>query len=182
MTPLWEASPAFLGPADIDVLEEQAIVIAEDHALKSRLIDAYVHSREPFPEPSHIEENLHGIFLSREDEARAIQFHKTPWLNRFEIVQTMEDERLREFGTRLIFFEARSRLPKEVVDRLDRETAERLISPDGKPMSLIRCLVEIDELEAANFACQQTVELLNDFREYLVNRSSKVSSYLETIS
>lgn len=45
----------------------------------------------------------------------------------------MKDERLREFGTRLIFFDARSRLPKEVVDRLDCETAERLISLTGKP-------------------------------------------------
>lgn len=182
MTPLWEASAGMLGSIGLDVLEDRAGKVGEDDALKRRLVDVYRNSRKPFAEPTYIEEKLHGTFLNDEDTARARNFHTTPWLDRFEIVQTMEDERLREFGTRLIFFEARSRLPKGVVDRLDRQTAERLISPDGQPMSLTRCLVEIDELITVNFNGQQTVEILNDFREYLVNRSSKVSNYLETIS
>lgn len=92
----------------------------------------------------------------------------------------MKDERLREFGTRLIFFDARSRFPKEVVDRLDCETAERLISLAGKPMSLIRCLDEINKLEAAENNDQQTSELLNGFRDYIVNRTTKVSTFLKT--
>ncbi|MBL1436457.1 MAG: hypothetical protein COB08_009695 [Rhodobacteraceae bacterium] len=161
-----------------DDLEEQARKVVEDDDLKHRLVDVYTNSREPFAAPTHIEEKLHGTWLSDEDTARARQFHKTPWPDRFEIVQTMKDERLREFGTRLIFFDARSRLPKEMVDRLDRETAERLISPTGKPMSLIRCLDEINKLEAAENNDQQTSELLNGFRDYIINRTTRVSAFL----
>ncbi len=182
MTPLWEASPDFLGPTGIDRLEDEAIRVAEDDVLKRRLVETYTSSREPFPEPSYIEEVLHGVFPSREDRARAIQFHNASWPDKFEIVQTIEDDRLREFGTRLIFFEARSCLPKEVIDRLDRETANRLISPDGKPLSLSGCLGEIDKLEASGIGDQQIIKLLYGFREHLVNRRSKVDSYLEAIS
>lgn len=181
MTPLWEASASLLEPLSIDALEDRARRVAEDDALKRRLVDVYTNSREPFVEPTHIEEKLHGTFLSDEDNARASQFHTIPWLNRFEIVQTMEDERLREFGTRLIFFEARSCLPKEIVNRLDCETAERLIDPDGKPFSLVRCLDEIEKLEAAGIDDQHTSELLDALRAYIIIRTTNVSAFLETL-
>lgn len=180
MTPLWEASTVLLGSISFEILEDRACKIAEDDALKRRLVDAYTNSREPFAEPTHIEEKLHGSFLNDEDTARARRFHQAPWPERFEIVQTMEDERLREFGTRLIFFEARSCLPKGVVNRLDCETAERLVSPEGKPMSLVRCLDEIEKLEAAGLNDPQTYELLNDLRDYIVNRTTRVSAFLNT--
>jgi exodeoxyribonuclease-1 len=90
----------------------------------------------------------------------------------------MDDERLREFGTRLIFFEARSCLPKDVVNRLDCETAERLATPEGKPMSLVRCLGEIEKLEAVGLNDPQTHELLNGLRDYIVNRTTRVSAFL----
>ena len=90
----------------------------------------------------------------------------------------MEDERVREFGTRLIFFEARSCLPKEVVDRLDRETAERLAHPGDKPMSLNRCLDEIQKLEENRNADQPMPAILNGFREYVMNRKARVSAFM----
>ncbi|WP_108816935.1 exonuclease domain-containing protein [Loktanella sp. Alg231-35] len=178
ITSLWEAEGGLLGNLGIDALEDRAIKVAEDDELKHRLVESYSNSRELFAEPTHIEEKLHGIWLSDADSARARQFHKTPWPDRYEIVQTMEDERVREFGTRLIFFEARSCLPKEVVDRLDRETAERLAHPDDKPMSLTRCLDEIQELEDARNDDQPMPDILNGFREYVMNRKARVSAFL----
>ncbi|MDA8747684.1 exonuclease domain-containing protein [Litoreibacter sp.] len=180
LTPLWEVAEGLLGDLDIDALADRACAVADDDELKHRLVDVYSNSREPFAEPMHIEEKLHGTFLSDADTARARQFHKTPWPDRFEIVQTMEDERLREFGTRLIFFDARSCLPKEVVDRLDRETAERLVHPDDKPMSLNRCLDELSKLEEAGNGVQPVPEFLNGFRNYIVNRKTRVSEFLNT--
>lgn len=180
MTPLWDASADFLGSTDINVLEERAIRIAEDEALKNRLIEAYSNTRKPYPEPSHIEEMLHGQFPSSDDETRSRQFHNAPWSEKFAIVQTIDDVRLREFGTRLLYFEARTCLPDEVVNRLNRGTAERLINPDGKPFSLIQCLTEIDKMEAANEDNLQAFELLNGLRNYVAERISRVSSFLET--
>lgn len=179
ITPLWEATEGLLGDLGIDTLEDRASKVADDDELKHRLVEAYSNSREPFAEPTHIEEKLHGTFLSDKDTARARHFHTAPWPDRFEIVQTMEDERLREFGARLIFFEARSCLPKEVIDRLDCETAERLAHPDGKPMSLRRCLDEINKLDGAGNNDQSTTELLNGFRDYIVNRTTRVFTFLE---
>ncbi|WP_299752366.1 exonuclease domain-containing protein [uncultured Tateyamaria sp.] len=178
ITPLWEAEEGLLGDLGIDALEDRASTIADDDELKHRLVEVYSNSREPFAEPTHIEEKLHGIWLSDADTARARQFHKTPWPDRYEIIQTMEDDRLREFGTRIIFFEARSCLPKEVVDRLDRETAERLAHPDDKPMSLNRCLDEIRKLEEARNGDQPMPDILDGFREYVVSRKTRVSTFL----
>lgn len=180
VTPLWEAPKDLLGATNIDELEERANRFSEDEALKNRIIEAYSRSRNQYPEPTHIEEMLYARFPSSDDEARLRQFHEVSWYDKFKVVQTVEDDRLREFGIRVLYFEARSCLPGEIVNRLDRETAERLICPDGKPMSLVRCLIEIDKLEAANTNDQQTFRLLNGFREYVINRSSRVSSYLET--
>lgn len=180
LTPLWEAADGLLGDLGIDELEDRASTVIEDDELKHRLVEIYSTSRQPFAEPTHIEEILHSKFLSAADSARASQFHETPWPNRFEIVQTMEDERLREFGTRLIFFEARSCLPREVVDRLDRETAERLSHPDDKPMSLNRCLDEINKLERVGNGDQPVPDVLNGFRDYVVNRKTRVSAFLNT--
>lgn len=178
VTPLWEAEEGLLGDLGLDALEDRASTIADDDELKHRFVEIYSNSREPFAEPIHIEEKLHGIWLSDADSARARQFHKTPWPDRYEIIQTMEDERLREFGRRLIFFEARSCLPKEVIDRLDRETAERLSHPNDKPMSLNRCLDEIQKLEETRNGDQPMPDILNGFREYVMNRKARVSAFL----
>ena len=178
ITPLWEAEKGLLGDLGLDALEDRANTIADDDALKHRLVEVYSNSREPFAEPTHVEEKLHGTFLSDADSARARQFHETPWPDRYELVQAMEDDRLREFGARLIFFEARSCLPKGVVDRLDRETAERLAHPDDKPMSLKRCLDEIRKLDETRNDDQSMPDILNEYREYVMSRKARVSTFL----
>ena len=87
---------------------------------------------------------------------------------------------LDKFGTRLIFFEARSCLPIEVVSRIDLETAERLADSEGKPMSLNRCLNELNKLGRAGNGDQPEPDLLNGFRDYVVNRKTRVSAFLNT--
>jgi exodeoxyribonuclease-1 len=62
--------------------------------------------RYPPREPSRIvEQRMYEGFPSRADERRMEEFHSASGTNRAELVETIEDDRLRELGRRLVFYE-----------------------------------------------------------------------------
>lgn len=181
MTPLWEAPENLFGGAEVDGLEERAANICDNGALKQRIVAAYLETRIEYPKPTYVEEMIYSEFPSGEDEARCRQFHNAPWHERFEIVKRIDDHRLREFGMRLVHFEARSTLPKDDALRMDIELAQRLNSPDSKPWSLVQALAQIDEKPSVSEDDQEATQLLYGFRVYLMDRKSKVDRFLEGV-
>jgi exodeoxyribonuclease-1 len=62
--------------------------------------------RFPPREPSRIvEERMYEGFPSRSDEGRMAAFHGASGAERAELVEALEDDRLRELGRRLVFYE-----------------------------------------------------------------------------
>ena len=103
-----------LDGVDIDVIEARARRVKDDPALCSRLVSAYTSTREPRTPSRHAEERLYDGFPGPEDEARMVEFHDADWEDRLSIVQSFDDERLRFFGLRLLYFEARSVLLEDL--------------------------------------------------------------------
>ncbi len=120
LTAFFDAPEHMLDGGAVGDIEDRARRMKVDAGLRARLVAAYIAAREPYALSPHIEECIYNGFPGPGDEARIAAFHDARWEDRFAIVQGMEDERLRWFGLRLIYFEARSVLPKYARSEVER--------------------------------------------------------------
>ena len=125
-----------------------------------------------------LEERLYDGFPGPQDEARMVEFHDADWGDRLSIVQSFDDERLRLFGLRLLYFEARSVLPEALKLELERALSGRLVDDDAGGLTLEQALREIDETRSD--AGSDAGELLADYRTYLLKRITRVTDYRST--
>jgi exodeoxyribonuclease-1 len=116
LTALFEAPDHMLDGASIDDVEDRARRVKDDAVLCASLVEAYVASRDPYVISPHMEGRLYNSFPGPNDEARIRAFHDAAWLNRVEIVQSIEDERLRFFGLRHQALAETDRLLKAPLD------------------------------------------------------------------
>ena len=171
---LYDAPDMMLDGIDIDTIEARARRVKDDPALCARLISAYTASRVARTPSRYVEEQLYDGFPSPQDEARMIAFHDADWRDRLSIVQKLDDERLRLFGLRLLYFEARSVLPEAFRLDLERTLSGRLVDDDAGGLTLEQALRAIDESLSDG---SDAVGLLADYRTYLVGRMARVTDF-----
>ena len=145
LTALYDAPEGMLDGVDIESIEARARRVRGHLALCSRLISAYTSTRKRRIPSRHVEERLHDAFPGPQDEARMVEFHDADWGDRLSIVQCLDDERLRFFGLRLLYFEARSVLPEALKLELEHALSGRLVDGDAGGLTLEQALREIDE-------------------------------------
>jgi exodeoxyribonuclease-1 len=114
LTALHEASAMMLDGVEIDAIEARARRVKDDRALCTRLASAYAATREARTPSLCVEERLYDGFPGPDDESRMAAFHDASWPEALAIVQRFDDERLRVFGLRLMYFEARSTLAQDL--------------------------------------------------------------------
>lgn len=175
LTALYDAPEVMLDGVDIDAVEARARRMKGDPALCTRLVTAYTSTREPRPPSRHAEERLYDGFPGPQDEARLVEFHDVDWTDRLAIVQSLDDERLRFFGLRLLYFEARSVLPEALRLELDRALSGRLVDAAAGGLTLEQALRAIDEAPSDD-ACDAG-GLLADYRSYLIGRMERVAAF-----
>ena len=175
LTALYDAPEVMLDGVDIDAIEARARRMKDDPALCSRLVSAYTSTREPRPPSRHVEERLYDGFPGPQDEARMVEFHDADWGDRLSIIQSFDDERLRFFGLRLLYFEARSVLPEALRLELERALSGRLVDDDAGGLTLEQALREIDETPSDG--ASDAGGLLADYRTYLVGRMARVTDF-----
>ena len=174
LTALFDAPAHMIEDGRIDELESQARRVKENAALCARLVAAYVASREPYPLSPHLEERIYNGFPGSADEARMAAFHDAPWAERVQIVQRLEDERLRWFGLRLIYVEARSVLPALLRSEVERRLSEQLAGDGTGALTYEQALAETDR--ALQAATDET-GMLSSYRAYLYNRSARAAAF-----
>jgi exodeoxyribonuclease-1 len=175
LTALYDAPGVMLDGVDIDVIETRARRVKDDPALCARLVSAYTSTREPRTPSGHAEERLYDGFPGPQDEARMVEFHDADWGDRLSIVQSFDDERLRFFGLRLLYFEARSVLPEALRLELERALSGRLVDDDAGGLTLEQALRGIDETPSGG--ASDAGGLLADYRTYLVGRIARVTDF-----
>jgi exodeoxyribonuclease-1 len=116
---------------------------------------------------------LYDGFPGPEDEARAAMFHERPWQDRLAVVQSLEDERLRWFGLRLIYLEARSVLPERVRSEVERRLAGQLNGDGTGALTYEVALMETAKLLGGE---QIPSAILLQYDKYLKDRIARVSS------
>lgn len=174
LTSLFDAPAHMLNGSSVDDIERRARRVKDDAVLRDRLILHYIASREPFPISPHIEERIYNGFPGPNDEMRMAAFHKASWLDRFAIVQSFEDERLRWFGLRLIYVEARAILSDSVRQEIEERLASQLTGDGTGCLTYEQALVETEKLLA------ETIEAdshLAQYRLYLQERSVRAAAF-----
>lgn len=175
LTSFFEAAEHMLDGVSIDEAEVRARRTKGDDGLRARLIAAYVAGREPYTLSPHIEEQIYNGFPGPDDDARMAAFHNAPWSERLAIVQSFEDERLRWFGLRLMYFEARSVLPAPVRSEVEGRLAAQLMGDGTGGLTCEQALAETDRLLGEMTTSD---DLLTEYRIYLQGRKTRVEAFL----
>lgn len=102
LTDFFDAPEHMLDGGSIGDIEDRARRVKADADLCTRLVAAYIATREPYPLSPHVEERICNGFPGPDDEGRANTFHQASSPDRLAIVQSFEDERLQWFGLRLM--------------------------------------------------------------------------------
>jgi len=143
-------------------LSRRATLVRNDDALRQRIIAAVLAGRVPFPESSHVEEQIYGGFYSRSDQALIDEFHRADWPRRLELTAAFADPRLRTLARRLVYCEAPSVMPAELRVAYARAIAARLhtrIEASGRWTTLDEAIeAALSLLEAAEDARRVLVQ------------------------
>ncbi|WP_018427722.1 exonuclease domain-containing protein [Hoeflea sp. 108] len=175
LTAFYDAPDQMLNGANLDDLEARAREMKEDAAFCARIVSSYVATREPRPPSIHAEGRIYEGFPGPDDEARMAAFHDASWPEALAIVQSFDDERLRTFGLRLIYFGGRSALPNDVRLIVERGLTDRLIDDEAGGLTLNQALQETQTLLDGSGA--EGDGILAGYRNYLINRIERVTEF-----
>jgi exodeoxyribonuclease-1 len=175
LTALDEAPAMMLDGVEIDTIEARARRVKGDLALCARITSAYTATREARTPSLQVEERLYDGFPGPDDESRMAAFHEASWPEALAIVRRFDDERLRIFGLRLMYFEARSTLAQDLRVDLERALSDRLVNESAGSLTLEQALHATDRMLVDGVS--GTGGLLADYRAYLVSRISRVADY-----
>jgi exodeoxyribonuclease-1 len=109
-------------------LLRRAELIRNDMDFIDRITEAYMATKEPYPESVHVEEQIFGGFYKSSDQARIDKFHQADWKTRFAIAGEFEDPRLKTLALRLVYQEANEVIPNDLKQSYDQAIAKRLLS------------------------------------------------------
>ena len=175
LTAFYDAPELMLDGADIDDLEGRARNIKDNAALRSRVIETFVATRAPRSPSTHVEGQMYEGFPSRDDESRMSNFHDVGWGDAVAIVREFDDERLRIFGRRLIYFGGRSALSDDLKLIVERDLTDRLMDNAAGGFTLHQALHETERLLDEHGADADGI-LLN-YHSYLINRIERVTEF-----
>lgn len=106
---------------------------------------------QPWPAAEVVEARMYEGFPSRADEGRMQSFHAATWPERAELVETFEDDRLRELGRRIVFLERPEVLRPELRRGLETWLHNRLHGRDGVEAgrTIGNALADLDGINAS---------------------------------
>lgn len=175
MTALFDASDEHLCGQDFKEIEDRARSVKADADFCARLVARCLERRRLLSPSPLIEKRLYEGFPSPVDEGLIGRFHKVSWQDRVDIVESLEDERLKAFGRRLIYVESRSALPDSLQLLVERDLTDRLVDDTRGALTLGQALVETEALLSDGTAYVN--DLLVAYRTHLLERIDRVSEF-----
>jgi len=175
LTAFYDATETMLDGADIDDLEGRARSIKENTALRSRIIETLVATRAPRSPSTHVEGQIYEGFPGPDDEIRMANFHNVGWGDAAAIVREFDDERLRIFGRRLIYFGGRPALSDDLRLVVERDLTDRLMDEAAGGFTLRQALQETQRLLDEHGS--DVDGILVKYRSYLISRIERVTEF-----
>ncbi len=148
------------------IIQERAQRVACADQFQRRMGQA-LDQRFPPREPSEIvEARMYEDFPSRDDGRRMVAFHDANWSERSKLVETFDDDRLRELGRRLIFLEEPAALDQSRREQLTQWLRNRQFGQEG--VTAGRTIAEaMDELDKFDEEATDRAEPIDAIRAWL---------------
>lgn len=151
-----EVPEHMLGGLDLTTIERRAARIRDDEQLRNRLIAAAAEAMPDYEDSEHVEEQLYsGGFVSAEDQQLMERFHLVDWEERVALVETMQDDRLRYHGRRLVYELHPELLSAEHRNEIELAMWTRLMTEQGKKAKWNSLPDAIAETEAMMGDCTE---------------------------
>lgn len=112
-------------------IARRASEVVQDGTFAARVGAALAQRSAPWPAREVVEARMYEGFSSRADEGRMLAFHGASWPERAKLVETFEDNRLRELGRRIVFLEKPDVLRPELRQGFETWMHNRLQGREG---------------------------------------------------
>lgn len=167
---LLENATAILGVAP-DVLHQRAGIVMSAGRFHQRVAEALTKRYPPLEAEQVVESRIYERFSSAADQRRMAAFHRSSPRDRVAIVETFEDDRLRELGKRLAFYEHPDALESHDREMLSVWLQNRRFGREGvkSGRTLADALTELDAITPANEDQGALIAEMRVWYEGLVN-------------
>jgi len=133
---------------------------------KNSLNDDSVEQERALKDPHN--QLYSGGFFGKEEEKKAEIFHSLDWGDRHDLVRTFNDSRYKYFGETLIYQNQPEALPRDVYNRINIETAERVLRLEEKNFTTIPMAEHlIDSIRNERDIDQEKLEYMNEVDDML---------------
>ena len=123
-------------------------------------------------EDIYAEESIYTKFTSNKDTAMFPAWHSADWKDKLKLLSKFEDERLHDFGKKIIFQEAPEILPLDIKKSIQRGIAKRILSTNKeKWWTVATCFTEIDTLrdKYSDANDEEKMKFLDELNEFVIS-------------
>jgi exodeoxyribonuclease-1 len=124
------------------------------------------------------EESIYKKFTSNRDNALMPQWHEASWEDKFKLLNKFEDERLVDFGKKIIYQNS-DVLPKSEHKKVKRAIAERILSEKKEKWWTVKEFYNECDYHRVKFEKKndlQKLEFLNELNNYVEGVERKYSN------
>jgi len=135
------------GRLPMETYLERARKVRESWDFRQRTSRLLAERYADQPSSIYVEQRIYDGFPSRDDEARLATFHRQEWPHRVGLVPSIEDDRCRELGERLIFVEQPAALTDAQRRSWQAWQRDRLLAAGEAPwLTIAAALSELEEV------------------------------------
>ena len=162
----------------INEIKQRAAWIRGNEDFAQRLISAMVDARGPTEPSIHVEEQIYDGFTGFEDQAVIAAFHGAAWSRRADLLDRLDDARLKILGDRLLYAEAPEAMPAPDRSRYEADLAKRLMADEGTVpwRTLPQAIRETEALLAGSTGTD--TGLMKGLWDYLVGRAEEAAAMM----
>ena len=118
---------------DPTLIKERAELVKNNEKFSQNILNALREIAEEKQQTSTqedvtAEESIYTKFTGSKDTALFPKWHASSWKDKLVMLDKFEDERLISFGKKIIYQESPETLPKEMLKKIKREIAKRILS------------------------------------------------------
>jgi len=163
------------GRLPTEVYLERARKVQENWDFRHRISRLLAERYADQPPAIYVEQRIYDSFLSRDEEARLAMFHRQDWNHRNDLLSSIEDERYRELGERVIAIEQPELLTDVQRTRWQTWHRERILAAGDVPwLTVPDAMAELDEL--ADMVVDGQRHPLSDIRNLLISLEAKCAA------
>ena len=122
------------------------------------------------------EESIYVKFVDKKETPKMEKWHQASWEDKFKLLDKFEDERLVDFGKKIIYQEAPQVLPESVIKEIRRGIAKRILSTNKEKWTTCSDFyTECDHFrnEFEKEGNNEKLKFLNEINQFVENIQKK---------